>query len=426
MRYLNEKKAGKFILLCWLVYTASYLGRLNYSASMVYIIDALDTSRSSAGLVASCFYFSYAAGQFINGLMVSRYNKKYFIFGGITLSALCNILMPLAGNIHIMQVIWLLNGISQSVLWCTIIESIGVYVPSKMIERAVFLMGTTVPIGTALNYAICSVCSGVFSWKVSFVLEAIIMLIIGIIWLANFSIVTKTEDMPVTAAPDISKESPKRHSYINGKLGSMLILGIIIILSIAVCNNFIKDGLTTWVPNILNEVYDLDKSVSIILTVLLPLLATFGNILRLILQRWIRDMIGICLIFYSTSIVALLLLTMLYKQGGPVISLILFATTACVMAGVNNITTSLFPLRYRDKIDSGFMSGIINGFCYIGSTISSYTVGAVADNGNWTNVFVLFLTLSGVATVLCIVYTVFHRNHDKHEAAHREKLAKKA
>ncbi len=425
MSFLNEKKANKFILLCWLVYTVSYLGRLNYSASMVHIIDDLLASRSAAGLVASCFYFCYAAGQFVNGLLVSRYNKKYFIFGGLILSAVCNTLMPLAPNIQVMQVVWFFNGLSQSVLWCTIIKSISIYVPTKMIERAVFLMGTTVPVGTALNYAICSLFSGLLSWRVSFFIEAVLMAIVAFIWLTSFSGITKTDTAVATEVEITDDRSAPNHRYIFGKLGSMLLLGIGIILSIAICNNFIKDGLTTWVPNILHEVYSLPKSVSIILAVILPLLATLGNILRLVIQRWVHDMISICLIFYSTSILALLLLTLLYRQGGPVISLILFAVTACVMAGVNNVTTSLFPLRYRDKIDSGFMSGIINGFCYVGSTLSSYTVGAVADNKGWSGVFLLFLILSGVATALCIIYTLFHRNHDKHEAAHRQRLASK-
>ena len=56
------------ILLCWLVYTCSYIGKLSYNANIEPIIENFKITKSQAGLVASFFFCVYGAGQIFNGL----------------------------------------------------------------------------------------------------------------------------------------------------------------------------------------------------------------------------------------------------------------------------------------------------------------------------------------------------------------------
>jgi sugar phosphate permease len=56
------------------------------------------------------------------------------------------------------------------------------------------------------------------------------------------------------------------------------------------------------------------------------------------------------------------------------------------MAGVNNVITSMFPLFMKDKLNSGMTAGVLNGFCYIGSMLSSYGLGLVSDAWGWNAV----------------------------------------
>ena len=55
------------------------------------------------------------------------------------------------------------------------------------------------------------------------------------------------------------------------KLEPAIVMGLSVIAVLAVCNNLIKDGLTTWLPGILKETYDLPDWTSFLLTMLLPL-----------------------------------------------------------------------------------------------------------------------------------------------------------
>ena len=43
------------------------------------------------------------------------------------------------------------------------------------------------------------------------------------------------------------------------------------------------------------------------------------------------------------------------------------------------LVTSILPLNLRDRANSGFVAGILNGCCYVGSTFSSVGLGAISD-----------------------------------------------
>ena len=80
----------------------------------------------------------------------------------------------------------------------------------------------------------------------------------------------------------------------------------------------------------------------------------------------------------------------------------------CMMHGVNNVITSIAPLKMRDKIEPGRIAGILNGFCYMGSTISAYGLGAIADHsGGWNAVFNLLLSACVVGIVVGLIYIIY-------------------
>ena len=74
------------------------------------------------------------------------------------------------------------------------------------------------------------------------------------------------------------------------------------------------------------------------------------------------------------------------------------------MSGVNNVITSMAPLYWKDKVNSGKIAGILNGFCYLGSTLSSYGLGLVSDMGGWNAVLILLLSLCILCVIMAVIY----------------------
>ena len=112
-------------------------------------------------------------------------------------------------------------------------------------------------------------------------------------------------------------------------------------------------------------------------------------------------------IFYFAAMIlsGLIILTINLKSAP--LTLALFGGIACLMAAVNNVITSVVPLYSRDKIDSGLSAGLLNTFCYVGSTLATSLLGKIADAKGWNDVFVCILIFTVVSFAVCTVSAIF-------------------
>ena len=192
------------------------------------------------------------------------------------------------------------------------------------------------------------------------------------------------------------------------KLGGLWI-PICILAFFAVIDNLVKDGLTTWVPMILKETYDLPDYASILLTILLPILAIFGTNVAVTLHKKIKDFIVLIAFLFSGAAICIGLVILCLPTGLFGVTLGSFGIVACLMSGINNIITSMTPLYWKERVNSGLLAGVLNGFCYLGSTLSAYGLGTIADFGGWNKVFWLLFALCGMAVFVAICYCIANK-----------------
>ena len=60
------------LALCWGTYAAYYLGRVNLAVALPAIQDEFGWSRAAVGLIGAALYWTYAAGQLVNGHLGDR------------------------------------------------------------------------------------------------------------------------------------------------------------------------------------------------------------------------------------------------------------------------------------------------------------------------------------------------------------------
>ena len=148
----NTAKAsdGAYLLifLAWLLYTVSYLGKVNYSANITQIVDYYHISKTKAGIVPSFFFLAYGIGQVVNGLLCKKYNIKWMIFLSLFVSAVINLIVALMPNFEIVKWLWMINGFVLSILWPTLVRLLSEVLPQKDLGKSSVIMGTTVATGT--------------------------------------------------------------------------------------------------------------------------------------------------------------------------------------------------------------------------------------------------------------------------------------
>ena len=413
MLTLSDKKQSKLIYIMTLMYASVYLAKLNYGALTVEIIKDLGCTRSAAGMVGSFFFFSYGVGQVVNGFLAKYMNEKLFMTAALFGSALCNVAMCFAPSVEVMKYVWLANGIVMSPLWCNVVKVQGKYISDKMLPKSLMMTGLTTPIGTAVNYGLCALVAFWFDWRVSFWIAAGIMTFMAILWYFTLDDIEKSakivEIEKTVEAGDVT--DAEKADKPKAKLGKVLVIGLIIMFTAGAFTQYTREGLNAWVPSILYEVYDMPSTLSIALTLLLPLLGSLSNFILVALERKCKDFLLLSLLFVGVASVSMAVLVACYDLSSVVITLVCFIIVTMCCAAIANITTNHIPLYYRDRFDTGSLAGIGQGMCYIGSTLSTYTLGLVADKGGWYNVFLLLGAVIIFSCVMCAAAKIFTRKH---------------
>lgn len=404
---LSNKKSNFLIFLCWAAYTSAYVARLNYNASMVEILSQLNITKQAAGTVSSFFFFAYGAGQLINGLLSKRYNTKYSVAIALLASCIINFSMTFCHSIDTMKYLWFFNGAFQSVLWSSLIKTLSDNLADSKLSKAVMVMSTTVATGTFSAYGLAALFSHLkMSWSSIFYVSAALIGAVSVLWFLGMSTIQRSQserEKSVTATKSKLSVTP------------LFAFSISVILICAVSNGFIKDGVTTWVPSILKEEFGVPSSLSIIITLVLPVLSIFGTSLVNILHKREKNENLLNGIFYFGAVILTLLIILTLRLKSVPVTLALFAGIACLMSAVNNVITSVVPLYSRDRIDSGLSAGLLNTFCYVGSTLSTSLLGRIADTKGWNDVFICILIFTAVSCIVCTLSAVITKRKNKHK-----------
>ena len=317
------------------------------------------------------------------------------------MSSLINLIMPLSGDITLMKYIWLINGAVQSVLWCTLIKTISENVSEENMPKAVFVMSTPTAAGTFIVYGMSALFVKFFTWKITFYTASFVLFISAIVW---FTVYGKSKRPAVAGSDDVDIAVSEKIRI----TGPMLIVVITIAVA-GIANGFIKDGINTWVPNVLYEEFGVSESLSIFLTRFLPLIAMAGAGIVKKIHEKIKSLSMLDLIFYILSAVMCGAVLLALRLKAVVFIMAAFIVVACLMAMVNNVITSIFALENRKHLNSGFSAGLLNTFCYVGSTITSYSLGAVSQARGWNSAFLIMVAVSAVAAVSSALGSYFER-----------------
>ncbi len=382
--------------LCWAVYTFAYMGRYSYNANINLIINDYKISYADAGLVVTFFFFAYGIGQVANGLFIKKYNKKILFPIALLISSLLNLLVLFGIPFCFVKYIWMFNGIVQSCFWPALISVMSEKLEGEYLNKAISLTSTSAVCGTIFVYGISALFVKLGCYKITFLFGAITMCLVAAFWL----IIYKPGE-PVTEKDGQKDTKKNKTSY------STFGIIIVILAIFAVVDNLAKDGLTTWLPAILKENYAIKDESAILFTLLLPCFGILGTLLSVKLYKIFRDFIALTVLLFSISVIFLGVFVF-FDNHNIVIMLLLFGIILCVLHAVNSVITAIAPLKLRSKINPGKIAGILNGFCYLGSTISSYGLGYIADKGGWKSVFlVLFISIL-VVTLLGVVH-ILHK-----------------
>lgn len=406
---MKKKQSVYLIITCWLIYAVSYLGKMNYSANIAQIIDFYNVGKSEAGLPPTFFFFAYGVGQVVNGLLCKKYNVKWSIFSALLVSSAINLTVAVTDNFAIVKWLWLINGFALSVLWPVIVRFMSENLHEDYLGKSSIVMGTPVAAGTLLVYLLSSIYAFFGNFKLSFYTASVAVIIISALWLISYKHIVRDRSDSTDNTRAVSAVAAKLQVRHTNAQKHMLYISICVLCFFAIGVNLIKEGLTTWVPSILKDEFQLTDALSILLTLLLPVFAIFANFFALAMHRKVSDYVTQCFICFAISALVIFGITWGLSQKTVVVVLTGLLIVNFLASSLNSLITSIFPVYMRDKVNSGMIAGIINGFCYLGSTVSAYGLGSIAEHFSWSGVFYTLIAVCLVCVVVWCGYFVIKK-----------------
>jgi len=397
----DNKRQNSLIFMCCLIYVASYVSRYSYNSNIVAIKDYYDSTNSVTGLVSTFFFFAYGVGQIINGLLCKKYNKKIFLSGALIISAVINFILFVCPPIVFYKYLWLLNGISLSVLWSLLVLTLSQNLDEKHLEKAMVVMSLPVPVGTIISYGTSSLFNLICDFRFSFLFGGLTAGAVAVLW------ITRCDQLlvgNVGAADGKEKKTTEK-----SPIGAMIVVSLVLFGFFMMIDNFVKDGINTWVPQILKDNYNLGDSMSIFLTLTLPVLGFFGALLSVWITKKTTDNVALVGLLFLASAACIFTVTLLLKGDSFLAVAVIFGILSLITHCINSILTNVLPLKLRDKLNSGVMAGVLNGCGYAGSTVSAYCLGLIADGSGWDSVMTVLVSVCLTACAASFIYFLFSK-----------------
>lgn len=388
-RLCTNKQIYLFFALCWGTYFSTYLGRLNFTASMAEICIAEGFGKAQLGLAGSGFFFGYGIFQLLSGFLGEKLDPVRMVFTGAAGSGLINLIMAGTSSPLQMTVLWTLNGVFQSTVWAPMLRMNAEYLEGNVCTRACVHYATTTPIGTVCAYLLTAGMISMFSWRAAFVVSGLTILVIAVLWMLGMRHLLSKASLlyPIQRT---SNASPARSPSMGRFLPFLCIL-----CTVAVLNGALKDSIISWLPSFLSDIHGLPTVSSLLYTSCVPLVTLTGVYLgSWLCNSFLHSEARTCMLFFTVCTVALFLLTHNFGRSS-VLSITLFTTAAAALLAVNTMIVTLIPVRLKQLGRTSSLTGILNSATYIGSTLSVYGGGLLIETAGWHNTLLAWCLISG-------------------------------
>ena len=391
-RLRSDAQGKTLYFLSWLAYASAYIGRYNYSAVMGAITAENSLSLSAAGAVSTGYFICYAVGQIVFGLLSQSFSPYAMILIGLCGSGLCN-LGAGAFSTSFMGLLWGANGLFQAMIWSPIVRLFAESMPLERQERACVSINSTTPAGTLAAYALSAVLLQFADWHhVFFSCGGLLLGMAAVFWLGTAPLRRATAYAPQSEFQKQKGTGNAPAALLAAGLGAMLLLVLL--------HGGLKDGVTNWVPSMIQSNFGISPAFSAAAAMALPLV----NLSGAYLSGWLNEHcthneLKTAGFLFALASVCLLALPLAVRTS-LLLAVLLLAVTTASMLGVNTMFINVIPVKAGRHGGASMLSGTLNAVTYLGAAAATWGIGAAAEGCGWNAVFLLWLVMAMLALLV--------------------------
>ena len=385
--------------LAWifsLIYFASYTSRINFAAIIQEIVTSTGFSKTALSVVLVSLSVTYGIGMVINGKIGDHVKPQNLILCGLLSTTLINLLFPFfSASVTAMAILWGFNGFAQAMMWPPIVKILVANTNNEAYGYAVVRVSWGSSFGTIFVYLTAPLIISLLGWKEVFGLSALIGIGTTVLWILLMGRIYSEPAAPV------GRSAPKNASPAHFPRAAIFPL-CFIVLGI-VLQGMLRDGVTSWMPTYLAEVFQLGNQTSILCTVSLAVFSILSfSLVGEIHRRFFRNEVACAATVYVLAFASALALFLFFDAGAIPAIAMMTLLTGCMHA-VNLMLVTHVPKRFKKYGNISTISGAINASTYAGSAIFSYGVSALSESIGWRNTVGVWAVIALLGIAVCLV-----------------------
>lgn len=398
----DAKKAIIIGAICAITYCSVYICRDILSALSPQLTDGGIFTTDQLGTLSSIFFFSYAIGQLINGIIGDKVPGKYMVSLGLVLASFCLFSMPhIAGITMVPNIVYGAMGFFLAMVYAPMTKLIS--------ENNEPDLATRCHVAHAMASYIAAPVSGLLAtwliWRPAFNVSSSILLVMGIVFFTSFTVMER-KGMVQSGQHTRQKNS-------GGSIRVLLKRQIAKWTVISMLTGIVRTAVLFWLPTYISQhlAFDSEKA-SLLYTAGTSILFVNSFLAVFILRLLKKNLDGSVLLFFCVA-GACFMGVYLIRQ--PYVNL------ALLIIGMifSNCASSIMWSRYCPSlIDTGMMSsatGFLDFCSYMAAAISSKLFAGAVGAIGWSN---LILVWCGLMAVGILISLPLHKVTAKTNATH--------
>ena len=392
----SRKGVPLIVLLCTAVYFVSYLARLSFAAVTVEMIASEGLDKTLIAIPLTGLSITYGFGQLISGYLGDKLSPFKMIFCGLIITAVMNFSIPfVSGSVLLMSVFWCINGFAQAMMWPPIVKILTACLSPEEYHKDVVYIGWGSQAGTIVIYLFAPVAIAVTSWRSVFFFASALAVLTAVVW----ALTAKKASSRAQTANAGKIPTPVKGEPFHGFAIALLI----IIVGAVALQGILRDGIATWMPTYISEVFKTESTTSILSGVALPVFSMFTMWFSVFIYRKFIKNESLCAALFF-GLCGLSVGVLCLASGlSAVLSVSMMALANAAAHGVNGMYTSMVVPNFARYNKTAFVTGFINSATYVGSAFATFAVAAVSENFGWTGTMIMLF----IVAILGVALTLF-------------------
>ena len=386
-------------IVTYIAYAGFYLTRVNYTTAQLEFTQEFGWTKEQIGIIGTVYLTVYAAGQFINGILVDKVGARRLLMFGFTLTGLMSIGMGLSSSIPMMALLYGVNGYAQSTGWCSNARTMTLWSPVVTRGRLMGFWGTTYSIGSFVAKALAAVLIGWVGWRLTMIIPGIMAF--GLAIMIYFFLRNSPEDVGLEIdgeeddnADDNGTGEAKETSAFAETLEILLRPRILVLGSAYFCMKFVRYTFMFWIGFYLIERFGFNASQSGWVESAFPFFGAIG----IILGGWLSDLVFQTRRAPPAAIMLFCLVLALLYMSGMQQALMWEAVAIMGVIGVSlygpdMLISGTAAMDFGSAKAAGRVVGFVNGMGSIGAALQGVVIGFVSERYGWDSVFTVLIVM---------------------------------